>query len=84
MELFFTHLIKMLDDKSPYWRLDTYIMLDGASYHTSGAMRDFYKRHNIPIIFTGPHSYQASPIELFFAAFKKNDVNPNQVKTGKM
>ena len=76
-------MIKMLDKKNRYWRRDTIFMLDGASYHTSEGMRDFYKRNNIPILFTGPHSYSASPIELFFAAFKKSDVNPNKVPTGK-
>jgi transposase len=83
MEMFYTHLVRMLDDKNKYWRRNTIILCDGASYHTSEAMRLLYSRHQIPIMFTGPHSYAASPIELFFAAFKKNDINPSKVKTGK-
>ena len=45
MELFYTHLVRMLDDKDKYWRRNTIIMCDGASYHTSEAMRDLYQKH---------------------------------------
>jgi len=31
----------------------------------------------------GPYSYDVSPAELFFAAFKCADVNPNRVPMGK-
>ena len=37
----------------------------------------------MPIMFTGPHSYDASPIELFFAALKSKDINPLNLPTGK-
>ena len=32
---------------------------------------------------SGPYSYDLAPAELFFAEFKKNDVNPNKVQLGK-
>ena len=35
MELFFTHFIRLLDEKDRYWRKGTIFVLDGASYHTS-------------------------------------------------
>ena len=54
-------------------------MLDNASYHTSASMMDFYEKYQIPVIFTGPHSYAASPVELFFAHFKKADILDAQV-----
>ena len=57
--------------------------MDGAPYHQSVAMLEFYEEHQVPIMFTGPHSYDASPIELFFAAFKSRDINPEQLATGK-
>ena len=44
---------------------------------------EMYERMKIPIIFTGPHSYDASPIELLFAAFKKGNLNTRRIKTGK-
>ena len=59
------------------------ILLDGAPYHTSEVMMEFFKEHQVPVMFTGPHSYDASPIELFFAAFKSKDVNPEKLSTGK-
>ena len=31
----------------------------------------------------GPYSYDAAPAELFFAAFKAADINPNKVPLGK-
>ena len=37
----------------------------------------------LPTIFTGPHSYSASPCELWYAHFKRHDVNPRRVATGK-
>ena len=58
-------------------------MLDNAPYHTSSSMMAFFKEYQVPVIFTGPHSYDASPIELFFAAFKSKDINPESIATGK-
>ena len=58
-------------------------MMDGAPYHTSAPMMEFYRKNLVPVMFTGPHSYDASPIELFFAAFKSKDMNPDRIKTGK-
>ena len=31
-----------------------------------------------------PYSYDVAPAELFFAAFKNEDINPNDVKLGKL
>ena len=76
MELFFCHLIDLLDSKDKGWRKDTIILMDGAPYHLSNDMMEFYRHHRIPIIFTGPHGYQASPIETFFAHLKNSNINP--------
>jgi hypothetical protein len=35
------------------------------------------ERLRIPIMMSGPYSYDLAPAELFFAEFKKVDVNPN-------
>ena len=83
MRLYYSHLIKLLNRKHPGWRKDTIIMMDNAPYHTSAAMMEFYEEQQLPIIFTGPHSYSASPIELFFAHFKRADINPDQLPMGK-
>ena len=83
MKMFFSHFLEHLDEKSPGWRKTTVLLQDGAAYHTSEVMMEFYEKHSVPIIFTGPHSYAASPIELFFAAFKRADINPAALPTGK-
>jgi hypothetical protein len=41
------------------------------------------ERLRVPISMLGPYSYDAAPCELFFAAFKKVDINPNKVPSGK-
>ena len=76
MEMFFTQLLEQLDRERPSWRSYMVILLDGAPYHCSVHMIEYFKRNQVPIMFTGPHSYDASPIELFFAAFKSKDINP--------
>ena len=58
-------------------------MMDNAPYHTSSSSMKLYSELNMPILFTGPHTYSGSPIELFLATFKSAEVNPNRVKTGK-
>lgn len=40
-------------------------------------------RLRVPIMMMGPYSYDAAACELFFAAFKQDDVNPNKVPLGK-
>ena len=59
------------------------IILDYAPYHTSKTTLRMFQQLQLPICFTGPHSYDASPIELWFAAFKSKDINPRHVKTSK-
>jgi hypothetical protein len=37
----------------------------------------------VPIMISGPHSYDAAPCELWFALFKSVNINPRRLKTGK-
>ena len=83
MEIFFQHLVRRLDDERPQWRRNTIILIDNAPYHVGAGMMGVYEKLQIPICFTGPHSYDASPVELMFAAFKADDINPRHLKTGK-
>jgi hypothetical protein len=41
------------------------------------------ERLRVPIMMMGPYSYDAAPCELFFAAFKKADINPAHIPLGK-
>ena len=58
-------------------------MLDNAAYHTCSTTMKLLEDLRVPVLFTGPHSYSASPVEYFFGAFKSCDVNPRNLKTGK-
>ena len=83
MEIFFHSLVRVLDKERKDWREDTIILVDNARYHAAAGTLKVFQALRIPILFTGPHSYDAAPCELFFAAFKRADVNPRKVATGK-
>ena len=83
MEMFYSEFLKILDKKQKNWRVCTIILQDGAPYLGSTKMLDFYEVNQVPVMFTAPHCYDGSPIELFFAAFKSNDINPNRLPLGK-
>ena len=81
--LFFRYLIKQLDNENPNWRSNTVILLDGARYHTSEDMREYLRKLEITVIFSGPYSYSAAPIERLFSALKDGEINPEKLPTGK-
>ncbi len=97
MEIFFKSLARKLDAERPDWRKNTVILLDNVSiihshshpiqfqapYHASSAAYDMMAGLKLPVLFTGTHSYDACPCELWFAHFKNGDLNPNRAKTGK-
>ena len=93
MELFFSELIRTLDDLRPGWKKTHVLLIDGASYHRSKKILKFFENHQLPIIYTGSYSYDAgtcllfvhnlllfiAPAELFFASFESADINPRHV-----
>ena len=58
-------------------------MLDNVSYHTCSTTLKLFEELGVTVLFTGPHSYSASPVELVFAAFKAADINLRRILTGK-
>ena len=46
-------------------------------------MKDYFRKMEIPVIFSGPYSYSSAPIELLFAALKRGELNPAKLSTGK-
>ena len=77
--MFFRHLVRKLDNENRYWRKKTVILMDGAPYHTSQETVSLLEELDIPVMFLGPHSYDAAPCELFFAWFKNADINPRRI-----
>ena len=83
MELYFWALAQRLDQQRPQWRRDTVIIVDGAKYHQSKDFLQVAAELRLPYMLLGPHSYDAAPCELVFAHFKKADINPRHVPSGK-
>ena len=84
MRVFFIDLVRTLDKERPNWRNTTIVLIDNAPYHSAKASLKLFEQLKIPVMFLGPHSYDAAPCELFFAKFKSVDINPRHFATGKM
>ena len=83
MSIFFRNLVLKLDQQDPHWRNDTVITLDNAPYHSTPSTMAMFENLRIPILFTGPHSYDFAPCENVFAWFKSEDFNPLRLPLGK-
>ena len=81
--LFLRDLVRQLNEKSRNWRKNTVIYWDGAAYHQSATTLKLLKDLQLPMLISGPHSYDAAPCELWFSLFKRVNINPRRVKTGK-
>lgn len=83
VKMFLSQLSSRLDVERPGWRNDSVVLLDGAQYHTCSDVKEFIQMLKMPVMFTGPYSYAVSPVELFFAYLKNEDINPVMLPTGK-
>ena len=83
MLVFLTHLVNVLDEESERWRSNTIILLDGARYHTGKDFCEYMRRLNLNVIWSGPYSFSAAPIETVFATLKFGELNTKNESTGK-
>ena len=83
MLVFLQHLVAHLDAADPNWRENTFILLDGARYHTGGDIRTYIQKMRIQVIWSGPYSYSSAPIELLFGGLKFGELNPERLPVGK-
>jgi len=83
MALFLHHLKEKLDQETPGWEEGTYFQVDNAPYHTSEKTRLAANLLRLKLIFSGPYSYSAAPIELLFSAIKHGELNPEGLPTSK-
>ena len=83
MALFFMKLTELLDKDTPDWRDNSVVLLDGAKYHTGDDTREVLRKLQIPVIYSGPYSYSAAPIELLFAGLKIGKLVEIGEQTGK-
>jgi hypothetical protein len=75
--------VRQLSQSSRNWRKNTLIYWDGAAYHQSNPTFKLLKDLQVPILVSGPHSYEAAPCEKWFSLFKRTNINPRKFKTGK-
>ena len=80
---FLCRLATVLTQEDPQWRKNTCLLIDGARYHRSSETRKALKQLGASFIISSPYSYDAAPVELYFSYFKREQVNPDQLSTGK-
>ena len=78
ISIFLHYLIEALNNETPGWQEDTVFLWDNASYHSSTETRAVIKKFALKILFSGPYSYSAAPIELLFGSLKVDELNPEQ------
>lgn len=83
MLAFFQQLMRQLDNEDSDWQSKTIFLLDGARYHTGEEMREYFRKLQVRVIYSGPYSYAAAPIELLFSGLKLGELNPRREPTGK-
>ena len=57
--------------------------MDNAPIHSAPEALKAMERLRMKIALTAPYSFSSSPCELVFAAIKRGELNPNNLKTGK-
>ena len=65
---FMKHLTRQLDSEDPDWQEKTVFLLDGARYRTGEKMREYFRKLQVRVMYSGPYSYAAAPIEMVFGA----------------
>ena len=75
--------MRQLDHDRPKWRDDTIVQLDGAKYHKTNLIKELFKELQVPVMISAPYSYDAAVAELFFAAFKRDEINQMHLATSK-
>ena len=78
MLIFLLHLVEQLDSERSSWREDTILLLDGARYHTGSKVREYLRKLELEVIWSGPYSYSTAPIETVFAHLKFGELNPGK------
>ena len=57
--------------------------MDNAPYHVGEEIRDHLRKMQVPIMYSAPYSYSASPIETLFGHLKLGEINQERESTGK-
>ena len=83
MLVFLSSLVDCLDLSLPSWQENCVLLMDGATYHTGSKVREYIRKLKLDVIYSGPYSYDDTPIELVFGHLKLGELNTEQQATGK-
>ena len=81
--IYLRELVMALDIDTPGWRQNSIMLIDGAVYHTAPKTMELFDELDVPLVVSAPYSYDASPIELYFASLKRGNLNPNNLPLSK-
>ena len=59
--------MELLEEENPFFRENTVLQFDGASYHRSAETRNYLSNIGVKTMISGPYGYEIAPIELFFS-----------------
>ena len=57
--------------------------MDNAPWHSGKEIRSYMRKMQLPMMYSGYYSYDASPIESLFSLLKLNRLNPENKPTTK-
>ena len=57
--------------------------MDNAPYHCGEEIKSYLRKMQVPIMYSGPYSYSAAPIETLFSHLKLGELNKANESTGK-
>ena len=78
-----SHLILQLDRDRPGWREDTVWQLDCAKWHLTEEVKQLFGKHQVPVVVSAPYSYDWAVVELFFAMWKRGELNMQRLAVTK-
>ena len=81
--VFMRYLVRQLDQDTPGWEEDSIILLDNATYHRGEEIRKYFRKMQLPVMYSAPYSFSTAPIETLFSHLKLGELNPNRESTGK-
>jgi hypothetical protein len=70
--MFMNSMVGILDSEDANWRERTAFVLDNSTYHQGKGFKEYMEKLRVPLIFTGPYSFDGSPVERIFAFVKRH------------
>ena len=64
---FLVQLLNQLQDSHPDWRDHYVIYIDNATFHRSTYVTSKLEEYQVPVLYSGPYSYDGAPVERVFA-----------------